>query len=212
VEVEHLIDAASAKNADEHDALRVEPAGDEPQPGPDLVRLMVDYQAGRLDGFERLYAALAPAVARYLASAMPDAASAEDLLQETFLEIHRGRRTYLPPLPVRPWVFGVAKNVLRRHRRSAWRRANREANAPAGGDGQATAPPAAALPRDMAEAVERLPPGRREAWVLHHLHGLSFRQIAARLRIGVGAAKLRSSRATRALRSELGADPGERDE
>jgi RNA polymerase sigma-70 factor (ECF subfamily) len=167
----------------------------------------------RLDGFERLYTALAPSVARYLAAAMPDAAGAEDLRQETFLEIHRGRRTYLPPLPVRPWVFGVAKNVLRRHRRSAWRRTRHEADAAGAADRQAaTVAPPAQLPRDVAEAVERLPPGRREAWVLHHLHGLSFRQIAARLRIGVGAAKLRSSRATRALRSELGADRGERDE
>ncbi|HYU16532.1 MAG TPA: RNA polymerase sigma factor, partial [Candidatus Acidoferrum sp.] len=148
-----------AKNADQDETLRVEPAGDEPE----LVRLMIEYQAGRLEGFERLYTALAPAVARYLASTMPDAASAEDLVQETFLEIHRGRRTYLPPLPVRPWVFGVARNVLRRHRRSAWRRANREARAPAGADPPAAAPPLPALSRDVAEAVERLPPGRREA-------------------------------------------------
>jgi DNA-directed RNA polymerase specialized sigma24 family protein len=56
---------------------------------------------------------------------------------------------------------------------------------------------------DVDKALERLPSGVREAWVLHHLRGLSFRSIAAQLGITVVAAKLRSSRATRALRDLL---------
>jgi RNA polymerase sigma-70 factor, ECF subfamily len=180
----------------------------------DLVDCMIDYQSGRIDGFERLYAALAPALRRFLAAGLRDAGSADDLLQETFLEIHRARRTYLSPLPVRPWAFGVAKNVLRRHRRSAARRATREEAARAVDPPTPAPPPAAPAPSERAlmDAVDSLPPGRREAWVLHHLHGLSFRQIAARMRIGVTAAKLRSSRASKALRAALGARPGDRDE
>jgi len=193
--------------------------GESAEEDADLVSCMIDYQAGRIDGFERVYAALAPGLRRFLAAGLPDAGGADDLLQETFLEIHRARRTYLPPLPVRPWAFGVAKNVLRRHRRSAGRRAAREQEAQASAARDADGPTPALPPaapgrseRELMDAVDQLPPGRREAWVLHHLQGLSFRQIAARLRIGVTAARLRSSRASKALRSALGSRTGDRDE
>ncbi len=172
--------------------------------GEELVRLMMAYQAGELPAFERLYSTLAAELRRYFATTAADAA-AQDLVQDTFLEIHRSRHTYLPPLPVRPWVFGVARNVLGRHRRAAWRRSCHE-DWNAGPAEVAAAPSArpAIESRDVAEALARLPAGRREVWVLHHVHGLSFQQIAEQFRIGVGAAKLRSSRAMRALRVALG--------
>ncbi len=138
---------------------------------------------------------------------MLSSAAAQDLVQDTFLEIHRSRHTYLPPLPVRPWVFGIARHVLGRHRKAAWRRSRHE-DRDAGPDEAMAAPPARSVleTRDVAAALARLPAGRREAWVLHHVHGLSFQQIAERFRIGAGAAKLRSSRAMRALRAALGID------
>src|SRR5262245_55641028 len=181
----------------------------------DLVRLMVAYQAGEWSAFERLYAVLAPELRRYFAAAAPQRGASADLAQETFLELHRSRHTYQPPLPVRPWVFGVARNVLRRHRRLAWRRARYEEGA-ADLDTASTAleRKGAATnvePQDVEAALRRLPPGRREVWLLHHVHGFSFQQIGERLRIGAGAAKLRSSRAMKALRAALGLGDGGRD-
>src|SRR5687767_8901466 len=85
-----------------------------------LVELMKAYQAGDLGAFERLYAALVDDVGRYFSNATRNRGMAEDLVQDTFLEMHRARRTYNPPLPVRPWVFGIARNVLARSRRTAW--------------------------------------------------------------------------------------------
>jgi len=174
--------------------------------GDDLVPLLKAYQAGELAAFERLYAALAGELQRYFQAQGATGAAAQDLAQDTFLEIHRSRHTYLPPLPVRPWVFGIARHVLGRHRRAAWRRARHEGGAESAAAAVAPATPAIET-RDLADALARLPASRREAWVLHHVHGLSFQQIAERFRIGVGAAKLRSSRAMRALRAALGADP-----
>ena len=174
--------------------------------GEELVHLLMAYQAGELAAFERLYAALAGELQRYFLGHDAAGAAAQDLVQDTFLEIHRSRHTYLPPLPVRPWVFGIARHVLGRHRRAAWRRSRHED--PMAGPAEAVSPaPSAIEPRDIADALARLPAGRREAWVLHHVHGLSFQQIAERFRIGAGAAKLRSSRAMRALRAALGVDP-----
>jgi RNA polymerase sigma-70 factor, ECF subfamily len=165
----------------------------------ELVRLMVAYQAGDLGAFEELYAALADDVRRYFARVHPGAAG--DLVQDMFLELHRSRRTYTPPLPVRPWVFGIARNVLARSRRAA-RQAQTSLD-----DGDALAAPARDAPSadalDLESALAGLPASTREPWVLHHAFGFSFHSIADRLGVTVMAAKLRSSRATRALRAAL---------
>jgi RNA polymerase sigma factor (sigma-70 family) len=176
------------------------------QDDEELIRLMTAYQAGELAAFERLYALLAGELGRYFSAAAEKRVAAPDLVQDTFLEIHRSRRTYQPPLPVRPWVFGIARNVLGRHRREAWRRGRLEASGEPP-EGAAPLPEARQELGDLTAALACLPASRREAWVLHHVHGWSFQQIAARCRIGVGAAKLRSSRAMRVLRAALGAAP-----
>jgi RNA polymerase sigma-70 factor (ECF subfamily) len=178
----------------------------------ELVALLVDYQAGQRAAFERLYGRLAGELERFLGAVLRDPQVVRDLVQETFLELHRSRRTYRPPLPVRPWVFGVARNVVRRHRRDAARRARLEGPArdEAAGPGAALfGSRAAAL--DLERALALLPPGKREAWLLHHGEGLSFKEIARRLGIGVGNAKLRSSRAMGALRAFFGAHNGASD-
>jgi RNA polymerase sigma-70 factor (ECF subfamily) len=177
-----------------------------------LVPLMVDYQAGRLDAFESLYAALADDVRRFFAASVPDSAAVPDLVQQTFLELHRARRTYRAPLPVRPWVFGIAVNVRRRHRRAAVSAGRRR------GAGLEAVVEPSSPPKDtvadlgLRRALAQLPASRRRAWVLHHVHGFSFEEIGRRLGIGAGAAKLRSSRAMRALRSLLGSSAGHDDE
>lgn len=173
-----------------------------------LAASMAAYQAGELEGFTDLYAELVGDLERFFAAAAGGPA-AEDLVQETFLEIHRSRRSYRPPRPVRPWVFGLARNVLRRHRRAAWRRERKEAAAGAAADAAIAtnrAEDAALAAGDVQDALRRLPAGRREAWLLHHEHGWSFHEIAARLSIGVEAAKQRASRAMSDLRRALGAE------
>jgi RNA polymerase sigma-70 factor, ECF subfamily len=186
------------------------PADDEDE----LVEVMIAYQAGRLDAFERLYLALADDLRRYFVVITRDATVAQDLVQDTFMEMHRARRTYSPPRPVRPWIFGIARNVHRRHRRAVNRRARHEQHGHEHAEPHAAAAASsrAAAPHEIDDAVARLPASRREPWLLHHVHGFSFEEIAHHLRIGVGAAKLRSSRAMRALRTMLGAERGGRDE
>lgn len=184
------------------------PADDEDE----LVELMIAYQAGRLDAFERVYLALADDLRRYFVVVARDATIAQDLVQDTFMEMHRARRTYSPPRPVRPWIFGIARNVHRRHRRGEFRRARHEQPSHAEPPAPAAPSARAAARHEIDDAVARLPASRREPWLLHHVHGFSFEEIAGRLRIGVGAAKLRSSRAMRTLRTMLGAEKGRGDE
>jgi RNA polymerase sigma-70 factor (ECF subfamily) len=170
-----------------------------------LTQLMIAYQAGDPSAFKQLYAILADEARRYFARTHRDRSVIHDLVQDLFLEIHRSRRTYTPPLPVRPWIFGIARNVSARSRRASRLEPNEShrqnadgelAIVPAGG-----VPPAEAL--DIENALTALPMSTREPWLLHHVFGFSFDSIAARLGITVMAAKLRSSRATRALRLAL---------
>lgn len=174
-----------------------------------LVALMVAYQAGELDAFEQLYAALAEDVQRYFARACRDRNLGRDLVQDVFLELHRARRTYTPPLPVRPWVFGIARHVLARSRRAARARADAPTSPAdlASADARAAndAPPADTLA--LGTALAGLPASTRVPWLLHHLFGFSFHSIAARLGVTVVAAKLRSSRAKRTLRLALRPEP-----
>jgi len=116
-------------------------------------------------------------------------------VQDLFLEIHRSRRTYTPPLPVRPWVFGIARNVLAR--------SHRVPRFEQGVTVELAVPAENADAHDIESALTALPSSTREPWLLHHVFGFSFDSIAARLGITVMAAKLRSSRATRALRLAL---------
>jgi RNA polymerase sigma-70 factor (ECF subfamily) len=162
---------------------------------------MVEYQAGRIEAFEGLYADLAPDLRRYFDAVLRGVTL--DLVQETFLEMHRSRHTYSPPLPVRPWAFGIARNVLRRHRRRVWRQGRVEATN-ASIDPPAPPGPKPLEPRDVRDALALLPEGRRRAFELHHVHGFSFEEVGRLLRIPEGAAKLRSSRAMVALRRLLG--------
>jgi RNA polymerase sigma-70 factor (ECF subfamily) len=170
-----------------------------------LTELMIAYQAGDLAAFKQLYAMLADEARRYFVRTHRDRALIHDLVQDLFLEIHRSRRSYTPPLPVRPWVFGIARNVSARNRR-ATRLQPRESP---GQDVEAELDlvPTNAMPiadtLDMENALTTLPASTREPWLLHHVFGFSFDWIAARLGITVMAAKLRSSRATRALRMSL---------
>src|SRR5579859_3457897 len=81
---------------------------------------MIRYQGGSLEAFQEIYAQLAGAVRRYLAH-LAGWEMADDLLQETFLQMHRSRAAYNPAYAVRPWVFGLARNVFLMNRRAARR-------------------------------------------------------------------------------------------
>src|SRR5919202_1967612 len=85
----------------------------------ELRALMIRYQGGSLEAFQEIYAQLAPGVRRYLLHLASGSDIADDLLQETFLQMHRSRAAYNSTYAVRPWVFGLARNVFLMNRRAA---------------------------------------------------------------------------------------------
>ena len=181
-------------------------------PDEHLREFMSADQAGQLDAFDRLYSALEEELRGFFRARCHDAHRVDDLLQDTFLQIHRSRRSYLRGLPVRPWVFAIAKRVFLMHVRKVRRRESPEAtNLSAVTEPQAAAAGEhVALRLELADALNHIPADGRRAFLLHHWRGLSFREIAAMLGIGPGAAKLRSSRAATRLRRLLQREIGGR--
>ena len=168
-----------------------------------LRDLMVAYQDGAYGAFEELYRALLGPVRGWLTVMTRDRARAEDLAQETFLQMHRARRTYDPAYPVMPWAIAIARHVYLMDRRTASRRPRYVA--------EEDAPERSVTPdaerrmggEPVRDALRRLTPDQRDAILMHHVGGWSFREIARRFGIRETAAKLRSSRGIARMRDEL---------
>lgn len=183
---------------------------DDAHPNDDLPQLMVRYQSGDEAAFEAIYGRLVRSLRGYLRTLLPPGEDVEDLVQNAFLQLHRSRHTYLPGEPVRPWAFAIARHVGLMARRASGRRTRNEV------------PPVGELPEvpvlsRAAGALDRITLGRelgslpepgREAVWLHHVEGLSFREVAAVQGISETAAKVRAHRALGVLRARLAEKPG----
>lgn len=168
-----------------------------------LIECMVGYQQGSMDDFAALYAVLEQPLKRYLWTFVRDSTTAEDLLQETFLQVHRARRTYTPPRPVRPWIYAITRHVALMYLRSNRRR--REV-LPSDELPEIPVTPEMESFGDRA-AVRRLlselPRESQEVVVLHHLLGLSFKEVGQIVGTAAGTAKVRAHRALKSIRARL---------
>jgi RNA polymerase sigma-70 factor, ECF subfamily len=181
-----------------------------PMSGPDdteaLDQLMREYQQGSLAAFEALYRALAPRLRSFIRARVRHDARTSDLLQEAFLEIHRSRHTYLPGNSVAGWAFGIALNVVLRHRHVELRRDKHEVPTDTLELGAELRAADFEL-QPLQEALAHLSPDSRATWWMRNIEGLSFDVIARRLGIAAAAVRLRCSRASRALRAALERGP-----
>ena len=165
---------------------------------------MIRYQGGSLEAFQEIYAQVAPPVRRYLSHLAGRSDTADDLLQETFLQMHRSRAAYNPAYSVRPWVFGLARNVFLMNRRAARRWAKVC-------ESREDLPEFPVLPeaeslgsRDqIRRGIASLSADQAEALLLHHEWGFSFEEIAGMLGISAAAARARASRGMADLRTAL---------
>jgi RNA polymerase sigma-70 factor (ECF subfamily) len=168
--------------------------------------LMVAYVQGDAGAFDALFTRLAPRLHCFFRRSFRDVSVADDLLQVTFMKIHRARDQYRPELRVAPWMFTVAARVrldeLRRRRRLP-EDSDEEAVARA----EDPAEPFSADASDRAEAVraalEALPESQRAVIHLHRYEGLTFAEIAAAFGTTEGAIKLRAFRGYERLRECL---------
>ena len=153
-----------------------------------------------------------PAIHRYVNRRVgPDLA--DDLASETFAIAFRRRATYdMSQGDARPWLFGIATNLVRSHRRTERRRL--AAYARTAVDHMATTPEfeaaeervrAARARPSLALALAALPPEHRDALLLFAWADLSYQEIAQALNCPVGTVRSRLARARTRLRELLAA-------
>jgi RNA polymerase sigma-70 factor (ECF subfamily) len=181
----------------------------------EAIALMQRYVDGDAAAFRALYALLAPKLLGYLAKMTRDRAIADDLLQQTFLKVHRARGAWVRGADPTPWIYAIAHRTFldeaRRGSRAVVRVGKEDElpELPAALDGAAegTAEPGAdpELTKAALDALEALPPQQREAVVLTKLDGKSFAEAAAIAGTTPGAMKVRAHRGYVALRKALGA-------
>jgi RNA polymerase sigma-70 factor (ECF subfamily) len=169
---------------------------------------MVGYQAGDRDAFERLHEELTPVLRRHLLRLSRDASRVDDLLQETFLQIHRARHTYDPAFPVPPWASAIARHVFLMDCRYRHRRGDLARQEPLD---DTVLPARATVSHEEAlitrsqvrRALSSLSSSTRQSVLMHHLHGLTFQEISRRLHIRGPALRARASRGMARLRQAL---------
>jgi RNA polymerase sigma factor (sigma-70 family) len=167
---------------------------------------MREYQQGSLAAFAALYRALAPRLRSFFRARVRHDAHTSDLLQEAFLEIHRSRRTYIPGSSVAGWAFGIALNVVLRHRYVQRRRDRHEVPTDIA-ELEAELRAADFELQPLQDALAHLSSDSRATWWMRNIEGLSFDAIARRLGIAATAVRLRCSRASRALSAALERGP-----
>lgn len=184
----------------------------------ELAALMGRYCDGDARAFERIYAALAPRILGYLTGLAGDRATAEDLLQLTFMKLHQGRAAYVRGANPVPWLYTIAHRTCLdeiRRRKRARVRVSIDGNLPhePSVDITGSAEPAVdardeqAIARGMA-ALATLPESQRQAVLLTKIHGHSTVEAAAIVGTTVGAIKVRAHRGYVALRRKLGVVAG----
>lgn len=143
-----------------------------------------------------------------------DGAAAEDVAQEAFLRAHRGLDGFREDSNLSTWFYRILINEVQRHRRWRWVRVRRAADMPEEPpDPRPEAQRDPALLDRVTHAIERLPNGQRQAFVLVYLEGFTLREAADISGRAVGTMKSHLHRALQSLRAELNdLDPREETE
>jgi RNA polymerase sigma-70 factor (ECF subfamily) len=181
----------------------------------DAKDLMAQYCDGDANAFRALHALVAPRLLGYLVKMARERAVAEDLLQLTFLKIHRARGAYVRGADPLPWIYSIAHRTFldeaRRTKRAIVRvgegdelpeqRADLHGETDDRRDDPRADPE---LVQAALDALAQLPDQQREAVVLTKLEGKSVAEAAEITGASAGAMKVRAHRGYEALRKILG--------
>lgn len=158
---------------------------------------------GDHEAFERLYRGHVGRI-HALARRMTGVDAAEDLTQEVFIRAWQKLHTFKGNARFGTWLHRLAVNHILSRRETMARRESRRVR----GEGildRVTAPlrrdSAAAI--DLESAVERLPGGARDVFVLYDVEGYPHDEIAGMMGISVGTSKSQLHRARKLLREHL---------
>jgi RNA polymerase sigma-70 factor (ECF subfamily) len=160
-----------------------------------------DEASSGLRSFEEVFRLHVDSVWRMAVAMGVDPASAEDVVQNVFVIAHERRDRFEAGRAVRPWLLGIARNVILHHHRGERRRESRLRLLPT---------PAPAEPharelerREAAELVEefiaKLDDKKKIVFVLGFVEGLTAKEIAATLGLKLSTVYARAKAAEEAF-------------
>ena len=170
-------------------------------------QLVVAYRDGAVDALRVLIERYEQELFHFLIRFAGNRASAEDLFQEAFLQVHISAATFDATKRFKPWLFTIAANkardLLRKQKRR--RAASLSAMIDATGDSGASfidlleadipLPDDAAEDTEVAElvrdVVDQMPDHLREVLVLAYFHQFAYKEVALMLGIPLGTVKSR---------------------
>jgi len=177
-----------------------------PAQGPTDEELLTRHLEGDRTALPTLIARYSDDLIHFLTRFLGSRASAEDVFQETFLQIHQSAESFDTSRRFKPWLFTIAANKARdAHRKRARRRTVSLSSAVSeDGDGHAfvdlmdaelPTPDRPVLDAERSERVtlviDGLPPHLREILLLSYFQKMSYNQIAEALEIPLGTVKSR---------------------
>jgi RNA polymerase sigma-70 factor (ECF subfamily) len=168
--------------------------------------LVARCQAGDVEAFAELYALHSARIFSLAARMAGSPETGEDLLQEIFLQAYRKIGGFKGDAAVGTWLYRLALNHCLDFVRS---RQSKMEKATSSIDGDDRAPALTARRESPAEridlerAMQQLPPGCREVFVLHDVEGYEHKEIAAMLGIAEGTSKSQVFKARMKLRALL---------
>jgi RNA polymerase sigma factor (sigma-70 family) len=184
-----------------------------PPPDPDLDddASLIERSRHDPEAFAGLYDRHAAPLHRYAARRL-GASAADDIVADTFLDAFRKRHRYdLTASDARPWLYGIAANLIGKHSRAEVRMLRAYARTGAdpvltethadGADGRIASE---AVRQDLAAALAALHQGDRDVLLMIAWADLSYTEVAAALGIPVGTVRSRLHRARARIRAALG--------
>ena len=169
----------------------------------ELEVLMLGYQRGDQAATTDLIRQVSPVLLRFFASQEGSRPQAEDLLQDTWLQIHTARHTHRPGEPVLPWIYAIARHVrVDGYRRSKRIRSREQPMSPLP-ESSISASPLTPRAPDFDALIAVLPPSQREVVSMLKVSGMSLEEVARATASSVGSVKLKAHRAYEKLRAVL---------
>ena len=161
------------------------------EPDPQTLRAAT---AGDLDAFTDLVRTSQPHVWRFLRHLLGDADLAADVMQETFVRVHRSLGTFRHESRFTTWLFRIARNAaIDEQRRLARRRRATSL------EDRPSPEPDGSLATELRAALMDLSPDLREPFVLIEVFGMRYREVGEVLGLPEGTVKSRVFRARAAL-------------
>lgn len=171
----------------------------------DLELLMARYQDGDFSAATALVHRISPQLHRFFVAQLISRSEADDLLQETWLRIHKVRHTYRAGEPVLPWFYAIARHVRVDHYRKAIRTSAREQRLEEISSVAATNPQEFTHSRDsLAALLAPLSESQREILEMLKVAGMSLEEVARATSSSVGSVKQKVHRAYKKIREKLG--------